>query len=88
MKINSDYEVADLALEIEERFNIDMSLEDMFSDDLNCYFNYERDEKKNTVTFFFEGYLGSCILTVNKPFTVNESYTINKILSYEMLAKQ
>ena len=60
MSINSDLKVADCALTIEKIFGIDMSLEEMFSDDLNNYFNYEINE--NNVTFYFETDEGSCKL--------------------------
>ena len=85
MTIYSDYEAADLALDLEERFDIDMNLEDMFSDDLNNYFNYEFNEVNNTVTFFFELDEGSCKLIVHKPFAIDESYTFNKTLRIKVL---
>lgn len=69
MSINSDIEVADCALIIEGMLGIDMSLEEMFSDDLNQYFDYKI--KEEDITFYFEVSEGSCELVWdNKNFGV------------------
>jgi hypothetical protein len=86
MQIYSDHEVADLALDIEEILDIDMNLEDMFSDDLNNYFDYTIDKSGDKITFFFEVDEGSCKLTVHNPFDDYERFSFNKIL--ENLIKQ
>ena len=78
--IYSDHEAADLAIDLETRFNIDMNLEDMFSDDLNNYFNYSLNKVDNTISFCFEMDSGSCILTVHEPFSNNERCSFNKTL--------
>ena len=80
MQIYSDHEVADLALEIEEKFDIDMNLEDMFSDELNSYFDYTIDKSDDKIIFFFEVDEGSCKLTVHNPYDDHERFTFNKTL--------
>ena len=60
MSIHSDIEVADCALTVEGMLGIDMGLEEMFSDDLNQYFNYK--VKKRKIIFYFEVNEGSCEL--------------------------
>ena len=63
MSIYSDIEVADFALTVEHILGIDMDLEEMFSDDLNQYFDYKIDE--DNIIFYFETNEGSCQLVWN-----------------------
>ena len=60
MSIHSDIEVADCALAVESILGIDMGLEEMFSDDLNQYFDYQI--KEGSIVFYFEVNEGSCEL--------------------------
>ena len=60
MSIYSDIEVADCALAVESILWIDMGLEEMFSDDLNQYFDYQI--KDGSIVFYFEVNEGSCEL--------------------------
>ena len=60
MNIHSDIEVADCALHVESILGIDMGLEEMFSDDLNQYFDYQI--KDGSIVFYFEVNEGSCVL--------------------------
>ena len=60
MSIYSDIEVADCALAVESILGIDMGLEEMFSDDLNQYFDYQI--KDGSIVFYFEVNEGSCEL--------------------------
>ena len=60
MSIHSDIEVADCALAVESILGIDMGLEEMFSDDLNQYFDYQI--KDGSIVFYFEVNEGSCEL--------------------------
>ena len=60
MCIHSDIEVADCALAVESILGIDMGLEEMFSDDLNQYFDYQI--KDGSIVFYFEVNEGSCEL--------------------------
>ena len=63
MSIHSDIEVADCALAVESILGIDMGLEEMFSDDLNQYFDYQI--KDGSIVFYFEVNEGSCELVWN-----------------------
>lgn len=74
---NSDIFAADLALKIESQFNIDMCLEDIFSDELNSYFNYAYNKPYDFFTFYFETESGSCNVNVYYPFTDNVYYTFS-----------
>jgi len=62
MNIHSDIEVADCALDVESILGIDMGLEEMFSDDLNQYFDYQIKESEGSIVFYFEVNEGSCEL--------------------------
>ena len=83
----SDYDAADLAIDLEQKYNIDMNLKDMFSDDLNTYFDYEYNKSEDFISFYFEQEQGSCILKVKEPFSENESYEFNSIL-FNILRKK
>ena len=80
MNIISDYEAADIALALEQKYDIDMNLKDMFSDELNAYFDYEYNELEDYISFYFEQEQGHCIIKVKNPLSRNEKYEFNKTL--------
>lgn len=82
MFLYSDYQVADIALDLEKRLDIDMNLEDMFSDELSAYFDYSFNEENNTIAFYFEADEGSCEIVVHMPFDKDHTfYKYNETLS-------
>lgn len=74
----SDFFAADLALKIEEQFNVDMHLEEMFSDDLNKYYNYDYNNASDFFIFYFETEIGSCNIKAYYPFTDNIYYVFSR----------
>ena len=80
MNIISDHEAAVIALELEEKYDIDMNLKDMFSDELNTYFNYEYNNVEDYITFYFEQEQGHCVIKVSNPLSRKEKYEFNKTL--------
>lgn len=78
---NSDKSVKEYAVSLQNRFKINMNLKDMFSDDLNNYFNYNYDRSNDIISFYFELDSGPCVLSVENPYTDNEFFTYNKNLS-------
>jgi hypothetical protein len=82
MLLNSDYQAADIALDLEKRLDIDMNLEDMFSDELSAYFDYDFSKENNTIAFYFEADEGSCEIIVHMPFDKEHTfYQYNEVLS-------
>jgi hypothetical protein len=82
---NSDHEIADYAIEIEDMIEIDMNLSDMFSNDLSNYFNFVYNSRavgvvECSLVFNFEVEEGSCELKILNPKSEIEEFYYNEVL--------
>lgn len=78
---SSDRSVKEYAIKLQKRFKINMNLKDMFSNNLNSYFNYKYDKSNDIISFYFELDSGPCILSVENPYTDNEFFTYSENLN-------
>ena len=69
--------VREFANSLQIKFELDMGIDKMLSDNLNNYFRYCYDNDNDVIKFFFELESGPCILKVHYPHTDNVFYKFN-----------
>lgn len=75
MEIKQIYNFAE---EVQEDLGVDLFLKDIFSEDLNHYFNYEYLPNKNTVILNFEVDEGTATIEIININDIDYEYTANK----------